>query len=90
VTLTAEQVVDVFERVLREIRPDVGHLTADTELHTLGISSVDLVEIWYEMECTAGMPLDPQTVYQPVVIGDLAAAQEDRDSGAAPGGSAPR
>lgn len=69
--LTPEQVVSAFNSILG-LRGEFASVTAGTELSRLDLASVDLVEILLILEDMAGCELDPNSVPQPEVVGDLA------------------
>lgn len=72
----AISVADVAELARKQLgsklAPDV-HLDADSELEALGLSSLDVTEVFFGIEEQVGVELDPAAAADVKTIGDLVA-----------------
>jgi len=52
---------DIIEKIKAHADPDIGELTVDTELNALGIHSLELTEIIFDLEEAYGIEIEMNT-----------------------------
>lgn len=73
--IKVEDVVAAVETVMRSRRGHQEEITADTPIEELQLNSLDVAEVFLQIEEGLGCELDPQSMPEPVVVGDLARLQ---------------
>jgi acyl carrier protein len=75
VEIKVEDVVAAVQSVMRSRRGRQEEITADTQIEDLQLNSLDVAEIFLEIEESLECELDPHSMPEPVVVGDLAKLQ---------------
>jgi acyl carrier protein len=70
--LSVDQVVETARAALIRMRSREVEVTPDTSLRDLGLDSLEVAEIFLDLEEVAGIELDQQSVMNPETVADLA------------------
>jgi acyl carrier protein len=68
----------VVARLAAALGVGVGHVTDDLELATLGLSSLELMELLYDAEDDLDVVFPEEALADVVTVGDLVGALADR------------
>ncbi len=69
--LTVDQVVEVTQTAISRIRSQDVEITPETRFRDLGLDSLEVAEIFLELEDVAGVELDQQSAEGVEVVSDL-------------------
>jgi acyl carrier protein len=69
--LTVDQVVEVTRTAIGRIRSQDVEIAPDTRFRDLGLDSLEIAEIFLELEDVAGVELDQQSAEGVEVVSDL-------------------
>lgn len=69
--LTVEQVVEVARTAISRIRSQDVEITPETRFRDLGLDSLEIAEIFLELEDVAGVELDQQSAEGLELVSDL-------------------
>jgi acyl carrier protein len=70
--LSVDQVVEATRTALIRMRSQDVEVTPQTRLRDLGLDSLEVAEIFLDLEDLAGRELDQQSVSGPQIVADLA------------------
>lgn len=71
VRITVDEVSGFVAAQLGKRRPAGAQFDADTSMEAVGLSSLDVTEIYFEIEERVGIELDPAAASDVKTIGDL-------------------
>jgi acyl carrier protein len=71
VKITVDEVSGFVAAQLGKRRPAGARFDADTSMEAVGLSSLDVTEIYFEIEERVGLELDPAAASDVKTIGDL-------------------
>lgn len=73
--IKVDDVVAAVQSVMRRRRGHQEEITATTRIEDLHLNSLDIAEVFLQIEEGLGCELDSQSIPDPVVVGDLVKLQ---------------